>query len=98
MNTFYGGGGVESRHAAADGYSGKPESIRDRRLTPVWQRSSRSSALPASTLYGSHPGKSPLSPNGSGGCQLSARYAAEQAAPDPDYFTTHTYAELAGGF
>ena len=32
------------------------------------------------------------------GCFSFARYAAEQSAPDTDYFTTHSYAELAGGF
>ena len=64
MNTIYGGGGVEVR-PTRKGYM----SSSDTGSEGMRPAARRSSALPASTFYGSHPGKSPPYPNGSGGCQ-----------------------------
>lgn len=100
MNSFYGGGGVESetragKYGTAPGTSsfllptpaGYPVTSKPRATSD-----SRSSALPASTLHGSQSGADP-GPSNPAGCHLS--YAREQSAPEP---ITNDYAALSGGW
>lgn len=98
MNSFYGGGGVESRHAvssiaglASVGVSGMACDV----IVAASKRQSRSSDLPASPFHGSQSGANP-GPSNPAGCQLSPaqRYAMEQSPPEQ---FTNDYAALSGG-